>query len=150
MSNLWMSHVIFDVILMKFWSKQWKSSKKPGKQRKYRHNAPLHVKRKFLSAHLSEELREKHNRRSFPVRKGDEIEVMKGKFKKKTGKISRVNLKKSKVYIDGITVKKVDGTDVQTPIDPSNLRLINLNLNDEKRLKALMRKKENVKAPRKK
>jgi len=135
---------------MKFWSKQWKSSKKPGKQRKYRYNAPFHVKRKFLSAHLSKELREKHNRRSFPVRKGDEIEVMRGKFKKKTGKISRVNLKKSKVYIDGITQKKVDGTDVQIPIDPSNLRLINLNLEDEKRLKALRRSlgEKHVKTPK--
>lgn len=127
---------------MKFWSSKWKSSKQPRKQRKYRYNAPLHIKRKFLSAHLSKELREKYNKRSFPVRKGDEVEVMRGKFNKKKGKISRINLKKSKVYIDGITVKKVDGTDVQTPIDPSNLRIMSLNLEDEKRLKALRRKEE--------
>ena len=133
---------------MKFWSKHWKSSKKPRKQRKYLYHAPLHVRHKFLSAHLSKELREKYNRRSFPVRKGDEVEIMKGKFKKKTGKVSRVDLNKIKVYIEGITMKKVDGSEVQVPIHPSNLKVINLNLDDKKRLKALTRtvKKEEIHA----
>lgn len=127
---------------MKFWSKKWVSSKQPRKQRKYRYNAPKHIRHKFLSAHLSKELSEKYNRRSFPVRKGDEVEVMRGKFRKKTGKISRIDLKKIKVYIDGITRKKVDGTDVQVPIHTSNLRIISLNLEDEKRLKSLKRKEK--------
>jgi len=124
---------------MKFWSKHWKSSKKPRKQRKYVYHAPLHVRHKFLSAHLSKELREKYRKRAFSVRKGDEVQVMKGKFKKKTGKISRVDLNKIKVYIDGITRKKVDGSEVQVPIHPSNLKIINLNLEDKKRIKALTR-----------
>ena len=125
---------------MKFWSKHWKSSKKPRKQRKYVYHAPLHVRRKFLSAHLSKELREKYKRRSFPVRKGDEVEIMRGEFKRKTGKVIRVDPKKIKVFIEGIKRKKVDGSEVQVPIHPSNLRIINLNLEDKERLKALMRK----------
>ena len=124
---------------MKFWSKHWKSSKKPRKQRKYVYHAPLHIRHKFLSTHLSKELREKYKKRAFPVRKGDEVQVMKGKFKKKSGKISRVDLNKIKVYIDGITRKKVDGSEVQVPIHPSNLKIINLNLEDKKRIKALTR-----------
>jgi len=124
---------------MKFWSKHWKSSKKPRKQRKYFYHAPLHVRHKFLSAHLSKELRKKYKKRAFPVRKGDEVQVMKGKFKKKTGKISRVDTNKIKIYIDGITRKKVDGTEVQVSIHPSNLKIINLNLEDKKRIKALNR-----------
>jgi len=139
---------------MKFWSKKWKSSKQPRKQRKYVYHAPLHVRHKFLSAHLSKELREKYKRRSFPARKGDEVEIMKGKFKKKTGKISRVDLNKIKVYIDGITRKKVDGSEVQVPIHPNNLKIINLNLEDAKRLKALNRsikkkEKSHEKTPKK-
>jgi len=124
---------------MKFWSKHWKSSKKPRKQRKYVYHAPLHIRHKFLSTHLSKELREKYKKRAFPVRKGDEVQVMKGKFKKKSGKISRVDLNKIKVYIDGITRKKVDGSEIQVPIHPSNLKIINLNLEDKKRIKALTR-----------
>ena len=138
---------------MKFWSKHWKSSKKPRKQRKYVYHAPLHIRHKFLSAHLSEELREKYKKRAFPVRKGDEVQIMRGKFKKKTGKISRVDTNKIKVYIDGITRKKVDGSEVQVPIHPSNLKIINLNIEDKKRIKALTRtvKKEEkyVKTPKK-
>ncbi len=135
---------------MKFWSKEWKSSKKPKKQRKYRYNAPLHVKRKFLSAHLSEELRKRYNRRSFPVRKGDEVEIMRGEFKKKKGKINRIDLQETKVYIDGVTRKKVDGSDISVPVHPSNLKITELDLKDEKRLKGLKRTVKKVKKSGKK
>jgi len=138
---------------MKFWSKHWKSSKKPRKQSKYFYHAPSHIRHKFFSAHFSKELREKYNRRSFPVRKGDEVEVMRGKYKKKTGKVSRVDMKKIKVYVDGLTRKKVDGSEVQVPFSPNRIKIINLNLEDKKRLKALSRtmKKEekNVKTLKK-
>ena len=60
-----------------------------------------------LSAHLSKDLIKKYKKRSFPLRKGDEVEIMRGEFKKKKGKISKVDLKKSKVYIEGINTKKV-------------------------------------------
>ena len=66
-------------------------SKQPRKQRKFLYNAPLHVRRKILSAHLSKELREKYKRRGFPIRKDDEVEVMRGEHKKKRGKISKVD-----------------------------------------------------------
>jgi large subunit ribosomal protein L24 len=115
-------------------------SKKPRKQRKFLFTAPLHLRRKFLSSHLSKELREKYKTRSLPVRKGDEVEIMRGGFKGKKGKISRVNLKKYKVYIEGVTRKRTTGVDVQVPIHPSNLRITNLNLEDKKRVKILERK----------
>jgi len=133
---------------MKFWSKSWKSSVQPRKQRKYGYNAPLNIKRRFLSANLSKELRGKYNKRSFPIRKGDEVEIMRGEFKKKRGKINKINVKETKVYIDGITRKKVDGSDISVSIHPSNLRIIELETSDEKRLKALNRsvkRKENGK-----
>lgn len=115
-------------------------SKRPGKQRKFLFTAPLHIRRKLLAAHLSKELRQKYKTRSLPVRKGDEVEVMRGKFKKKKGKISKVNLKKYKVYIEGMTVKRTDGTERQAPIHPSNLKIINLNLEDKLRVKSIERK----------
>lgn len=104
------------------------------------YNAPLHIRRKLMSAHLSKELREKHKTRSMPIRKGDEVEVMSGGFKKRRGKISRVVLKKYKVYIEGITRKRTDGTERQVPIHPSKLKIINLNLEDKRRLKILERR----------
>jgi large subunit ribosomal protein L24 len=115
-------------------------SKKPRKQRKFLFKAPLHLRRKMLAAHLSKELKEKYKRRSLPVRVGDEVEIMRGEFKKKRGKIVKVDLKKYKVYVEGITRKTSTGTEKLVPIHPSNLRIINLNLADKWRVKILERK----------
>lgn len=115
-------------------------SKKPGKQRKFLFTAPLHIRRKMLAAHLSKELREKYKTRGLPVRKGDEVEVMRGEFKKKKGKISKINLNEYKVYVEGVTRKRTTGVDVQVAFHPSNLKLVNLNLEDKRRIKVLERK----------
>jgi large subunit ribosomal protein L24 len=123
----------------KKWSKNWKSSKQPRKQRKYRLNAPLHLRKKFLSAHLSKELRQKYKRRSFPLRKGDFVKVMRGKFKGKTAKVESIDLKRLKVYLEGIAVEKQNKLKAPVPFDPSNLQIIELNLNDRKRIEALER-----------
>lgn len=117
------------------WSSAWKGSSQPRKQRKYRYNAPLHVRHAFLSAHLAKELRKQMGKRSVPVRKGDEVLVMRGSFKGFRGTVDKVNLSKTKIYIEGIKVKKVDGTDVLRPIHPSNLLITRLNLEDRKRAK---------------
>lgn len=127
--------------MKKKWSSSWIGSVQPRKQRKYRYNAPLHIRRKFLSAHLSKELREKFGKRAVPLRKGDEVEVMRGEFKGFKGIVEKINLKKIKIYIDGLKVKKADGSEVSRPIRPSNLRIIKLNLDDKKRLASLERGK---------
>ncbi len=123
----------------KKWSKSWKSSKQAKKQRKYRRNAPLHIKRKLVSAHLCKELREKYKKRSLAVRKGDKVKILRGSFKGQSGKIERINVKKEKVYIEGITVTKKDGTSVPRPIHPSNLLILELNLDDKMRKKIVER-----------
>jgi large subunit ribosomal protein L24 len=121
-------------------SSDFMESKQPRKQRKFLFEAPLHIRRKILSAHFSKELRQKYGTRSFPVRKGDEVEIMRGKFKKRKGKISRVDYNKYKIYVEGVTAKRTTGTDYQVPIHPSKVRIINLVLEDKKRVKALERK----------
>ena len=68
-------------------SKHWKASTQPRKQRKYRAKAPLHVIKRFLSANLSKDLRKKYGKRNLTLRKGDTVKVMRGKFRKKQGKI---------------------------------------------------------------
>ena len=80
----------------KFNSK-WKASKQPRKQRKYVANVPLHQKKKFIKVNLSKELRKKYGKRNLVVKKGDIVKVMRGKFRKKQGKIVQVRLKKSKI-----------------------------------------------------
>lgn len=114
-------------------------SKKPSKQRKAFYQSPLHKKHKFLASHLSKELRSQWKRRSLPLRKGDEVKVMRGKFEGTTGKISKIDLKDLKVYIENVKRKKVSGEEVQVPIHPSKLMITNPIMDDPKRKKIIER-----------
>jgi len=115
------------------WSRSWNASKQPRKQRKFRAQAPLHVKHKFLSAHLSETLRTSTKRRSLPIRKGDEVLVMRGASKGVRANVEKVSLTKGKIYLSGVNVKKVDGSEVLRPFQPSNLLITKLNTDDKAR-----------------
>jgi len=123
--------------MKKKFSTKWKASKQPRKQRKYRAQAPLHIKRKFLGANLSKELRKKHERRNVIVRKGDKVKIMRGKYKGKEGKVTEIKTKMGKIYVEGIQVKKIDGSKANVSLRPSNLQIIELNLEDKKRIKRL-------------
>ena len=120
-------------------STHWLSSKQPRKQRKFAANAPLHVKHKFLSANLSKELRKKYGKRSLPIRKGDEVIVMRGSFKKKKAKIATIELKRTRVALENIQRTKKDGTKVNVWFAPSSLQIITPTLDDKKRIAALQR-----------
>jgi len=122
------------------WSRQWGKSKQPRKQRKYSYNAPLHIIRKFMSARLSKELKQKYGKRNFPVRKDDKVKIMVGQFKGKIGKIEEINLKRRRIYIEGVFFTKKDGNKIKYSIHPSNLLILDLNLDDKLRRKALERK----------
>jgi large subunit ribosomal protein L24 len=115
-------------------------SKKPRKQRKFLYEAPLHLRRKLLSAHLSKELIKKYKTRSLPVRKGDEVLIMRGKFKGKGGKVVRVDTKKYRIYVEGITIKKTSGQERLFPIHPSKVKITRLDLSDKYRKEILGRK----------
>jgi len=128
--------------MKKRWSSSWVGSKQPRKQRKFRYNAPLHVKQRFVSSPLDKKLRKEYGRRSVGVRRGDEIVVMRGSFKGKTGKVTSVDLQESKVYVDNIKRKKVSGQEIEVAIQPSNIKIVRLNLDDKKRMKTLAKKKE--------
>ncbi len=129
--------------MKKEFSKHWKESKQPRKQRKYVAKAPLHIKKKLVNVNLSKELRTKHEKRSIGVRTGDVVKILRGKYKGKKGKIMKVYLKISKVIIDGIKVKKLDGSEVNVKIQPSNLQIVELHSEDRKRkLKKKETKKE--------
>jgi len=127
----------------KEFSTKWKASKRPAKQRKYRYNAPLHIKHKFLSSHLTKELRAKYKRRSIPVIKGDKVKVLRGQFKGRENKVERVDVKQTKVYITGIDRSKKDGSKSIIPIHPSNIIITELKLDDKKRKETLEKSKAN-------
>jgi large subunit ribosomal protein L24 len=114
---------------------------KPTKQRKMLFQAPDHIRHKIFAARLSPELRASQGVKTLPVRSGDSVRIMRGDHKGTEGKISSVNKKEYRVYVEGLTREKVDGTTIFVPIHPSKIMITRLNLDDKWRKKILERKK---------
>jgi large subunit ribosomal protein L24 len=127
--------------MKKSFSRSWIRSKKPNKQRKYRYNAPLHIRQRFANAHLSKELRQKYGFRSFRVVTGDKVRVLRGNYSGKSGKVEGVNLKKSEVFISSIELIKKAGEKKKIPVHISNLVIEELNLDDKIRRERIELKK---------
>jgi large subunit ribosomal protein L24 len=127
--------------MKKEFSKTWKASKQPRKQRKFLANAPLHIKRKQLSTNLSKELRKKVGKRNVILKKEDKVKIMRGKFKGKTGKVLQVFTKLKKVIVEGIQVTKKDGSKANIKLENSNLQIIELSERKDKKVT----KKEEIK-----
>lgn len=118
-------------------SKTWNSSVQARKQVKYRANAPLHLKGKFLNSNLSKELRKKYGKRSLRLRVGDKVKVLRGSHKGEEQKVGKVNIKREKVYLEKIEVAKKDGSKALIPFNASNLQIITIETDDKKRMQKL-------------
>ena len=125
---------------MKQFSNTWKNSWKPAKQRQYRLNATLAIKQKLMHAHLSKDLRKKYGKRNIGLRQGDKVKILRGRFKKHEGKVEKINLKNSKIFVAGAELTKKDGSKKLLAIEPSNLMITELNMDDKFRQKLFERK----------
>lgn len=120
-------NIISKIIKMKKkFSTAWKSSKQPRKQRKYKANAPMHLKAKLVSVNLAKPLRKTVGKRNVQIKKDDKVKVMRGKFKGHQGKVLSVSVKYAKVYVEGIQVTKMDNSKANVPLKPSNLQIIEM------------------------
>ncbi len=119
---------------MKF-KKSFNKSKSPKKQRKFRYDAPLHLKKKFLAVHLSKELRKTQEKRSLQLKKGDKVKISRGNFKGKSGIVEKIDIKKEHIFVHGIEIIKKDGSKVPKTINASNMMIISLNAESKKRNK---------------
>lgn len=113
---------------------------KPSTSRKRRYTAPNHLKRRYLSAPLSPSLRAEHGTRSMPIVQDDTVSITKGDRKLSEGRVLRVDVKDCRLYVEGVTRTRMDGSTVQIPIKPANVMITRLNLNDKKRREILERK----------
>jgi len=95
-----------------------------------------------MAAPLAAELVRARNVSSLPVRKGDTVRVTRGDHKGFEGKVSRIDLKHFRVFVEGLTREKVDGTTVFVGLHPSKVIIKNLNLDDRWRKDTLERKKQ--------
>ena len=119
---------------------------KPTKQRKRLYQAPLNERYRRFSAPLSSKLKDSHGTGSVPVRNGDTVMIMRGDRKGSEGKVTQIDRKKYRIFVEGATREKVDGTTTFIPIHPSKVMITRLNLDDKWRKKILERKGVNEKA----
>ncbi|GAB2232939.1 hypothetical protein Droror1_Dr00012008 [Drosera rotundifolia] len=109
------------------------------KSRKAHFTAPSHQRRILMSSPLSADLRNKYNVRSVPIRKDDEVQVVRGTFKGREGKVVQVYRKKWVIHIERITREKVNGSTVNVGINPSKVVVTKLKLDKDR--KALLERK---------
>ena len=106
-----------------------------SKARKAHFAADSTSKRKIMSAALSKELRKKYNVRSMPIRKNDEVIVVRGTFKDRDGKVTCVYRKKYQIQIERINREKNNGATVNLGLHPSKVVITKLHMDpDRKRL----------------
>ncbi|OAY67016.1 60S ribosomal protein L26-1 [Ananas comosus] len=112
--------------------------------RKAHFSAASSVRRVLMSAPLSSELRSKYGVRSMPVRKDDEVQVVRGTFKGREGKVVQVYRRRWVVHVERITREKVNGSTVNVGIVPSKVVLTKLKLDKDR--KALLDRKSRGRA----
>ncbi|KAL1903399.1 60S ribosomal protein L26A [Sporothrix stenoceras] len=102
------------------------------KSRKAHFSAPSSVRRNIMSAPLSKELREKYNVRSIPIRKDDEVTIVRGSNKDKEGKVTSVYRLKYVIHVERVTRDKASGQSVPLGIHPSNVVITKLKLDKDR------------------
>lgn len=105
-------------------------SRQPRKQRRERRTASLHERQKYLRAHLDPDLREEYDARRVRVNAGDEVEVQRGDAAGDTGEVTDVDLRDGTIAVDGVTVETADGEEVPRRLEPSNVQIVDLDLED--------------------
>ena len=125
-----------------------KPVKDPRKQRKRLYNAPAHLRHKLMAAPLAPELISSRSVKALPVRKGDTVRVIRGDHTGFEGKVSRVDLKRYRIFLEGLTREKVDGTNIFVSVHPSKVMIKNLKLDDKWR-KGIVERKQELAPPKK-
>ncbi|KAF9408763.1 hypothetical protein BGZ94_002193 [Podila epigama] len=113
------------------------------KSRKAHFSAPSDLRRKIMSASLSKELREKHSARSIPIRKDDEVMVVRGSFKGREGKVVQVYRRKWVIHIERVNREKANGASVAVGIHPSKVVVTKLYMDKDR--KAILERKDRSK-----
>ncbi|BGP25021.1 Protein O-glucosyltransferase 2 [Rhodotorula toruloides] len=109
------------------------------KAHKAHFGAPSSVRRILMSAPLSKELRAEHGVRSIPIRKDDEVKIVRGTYKGREGRINTSNRKNFRVFVEGVSRDKGNGATVPIPVSASNVVITKIKM-DKDRTALLKRK----------
>lgn len=68
-----------------------------------------------------------------PIRKDDEVLIVRGKYKGREGKVTQVYRKKWVIHVDRVHVEKSNAATVPVGIAPSNVVITSLKLDKDRR-----------------
>merc|ERR1712042_287349 len=123
--------VITNTIIMKL-NKNVSSSRRKNRKRHF--NAPSHIRRKLMTSPLSKELRQKYNVRNMPIRKDDEVQVVRGHYKgQQVGKVVQCYRSKFRIYIERIQREKANGATANVGIHPSKVTIVKLKMDKDRK-----------------
>ena len=109
----------------------------PSRQRKQIYEAEGQRLRKLLAAPLSEELRKAQGRRSYPVRKGDTVKIVRGDFAGVEGKVTDIDTHGRRLFVEGVTREMTSGTSTNVSVHSSKVMITKLNLDDKWRAESI-------------
>jgi large subunit ribosomal protein L24 len=109
----------------------------PSKQRKAIYQAEGQRLRKLLAAPLSDELRKAQGRRSYPVRKGDTVKIVRGDFAGVEGKVTDIDTHGRRLFVEGVTREMTSGTSTNVSVHSSKVMITKLNLDDKWRAESV-------------
>lgn len=114
-----------------------------------------------MSSALSKDLRTKYNvcllvlhtsgcsnfqTRSLPIRRDDEVRILRGKYKGREGKITQVYRKKFIIHVDRVQRDKANGSSSAIGIHPSNVVITSIKMDKDRR--AILERKDRSKKPK--
>lgn len=114
-------------------------SSQARKVRKHFFNATKEEKHIAMSAPLSKALQKEYGIKRLPIRRDDEVEVVRGQMKNRTGKVVAVKLSTMRINVESVTKQKMSNETVFIPIHPSNVVITKLKM--DKHRKGLIEKK---------
>jgi large subunit ribosomal protein L24 len=115
------------------------SPRSPRRQRRLIRRSSIHSHKRLLRCRLDETLREEYGVRSLGLKKGDLVRIMRGQFRDTEAKVQRVDYTKARVMLDAASVTKADGKEARIAMSASNLMMVKLELDDQR--KKLLAKK---------
>jgi ribosomal protein L24p/L26e, archaeal/eukaryotic len=108
-------------------------TEQPRKQRNQSRNAALHERQREVRATLTDDLRDEYGQRNVRVNAGDTVEILRGDDAGEEAEVLTVDLRSESITVEDVTVEKSDGEEVPRPLDASNLRVTELDLEDPRR-----------------
>ncbi|KAH0789770.1 60S ribosomal protein L26-1 [Histomonas meleagridis] len=117
-------------------------SSQARKVRKAFFNATKEQKHIAMSSPLSKDLQKQYGIKRLPIRRDDEVEVVRGQMKKRTGRVVAVKLSTMRINIESVTKQKISNETVFIPIHPSNVVITKIKM-DKYRKNLIEKKRQN-------